>query len=104
MKLDAIALITAAAAAGGTGGRVGFRDASAFSPSASAAGGPAAAAALRFGRSPAASAAGRLGMVSAYGTAAGGRIDVGDEYAPRDVYAMEEWAAQCGVQKADGVQ
>lgn len=43
-----------------------------------------------------------LGMVSAYQT--GGRVNVADEYAPRDVYSMEEWASQYGVQKADGVQ
>jgi hypothetical protein len=41
-------------------------------------------------------------MVSAYQT--GGRVNVADEYAPRDVYSMEEWASQYGVQKADGVQ
>ena len=43
-----------------------------------------------------------LGMVSAYQT--GGRVNVAEEYAPRDVYSMEEWASQYGVQKADGVQ
>ena len=47
---------------------------------------------------------GALGMVSTYGSSTGGRVDVSDEYAPRDVYSMEEWATQYGVQKADGVQ
>ena len=47
---------------------------------------------------------GALGMVSTYGTGTGGRVDVSDEYATRDVYSMEEWATQYGVQKADGVQ
>ena len=46
-----------------------------------------------------------LGMVSAYGqTSTGGRVNVNDEYGQRDVYAMEEWASQYGVQRADGVQ
>lgn len=35
---------------------------------------------------------------------AGGLIDVTDEYAQRDVYAMEEWATQYGAQKAPGVE
>lgn len=34
----------------------------------------------------------------------GGLINVADEMAQRDVYAMEEWATQYGVQKMDGIQ
>ncbi|KAL7528749.1 hypothetical protein ACHAXR_002607, partial [Thalassiosira sp. AJA248-18] len=33
-----------------------------------------------------------------------GLIDVNDIYSPRDVYSMEEWATQYGMQKADGVE
>lgn len=33
-----------------------------------------------------------------------GLIDVTDIYSPRDVYSMEAWAAQYGMQKADGVE
>jgi hypothetical protein len=44
-----------------------------------------------------------LSMVS-YGTMGGGLIDVTDEYAQRDVYAMEEWSVQYGVQKVDGIE
>lgn len=33
-----------------------------------------------------------------------GAINVADEYAQRDVYAMEEWAIGYGAQKADGVE
>lgn len=35
---------------------------------------------------------------------AGGAINLADEYAQRDVYAMEEWATQYGAQKAPGVE
>jgi len=31
-------------------------------------------------------------------------IDLTDEYTPRDVYGMEQWALQNGVQKVDGVE
>ena len=34
-----------------------------------------------------------------YATQAAGLVDVYDIYAPRDVYSMEEWAAQYGMQK-----
>lgn len=33
-----------------------------------------------------------------------GLVDVTDIYSPRDVYSMEEWATQYGMQKADGVE
>ncbi|EJK46496.1 hypothetical protein THAOC_34832, partial [Thalassiosira oceanica] len=39
-----------------------------------------------------------------YATQAAGVVDVYDIYAPRDVYSMEEWAAQYGMQKAPGVE
>jgi len=46
-----------------------------------------------------------LNMVSAYGTMGGsGLINVADETAQREVYAMEEWATQYGVQKYPGVE
>jgi len=38
------------------------------------------------------------------GAAVGGLVDVYDEYAQRDVYAMEEWATQYGAQKAPGIE
>ena len=44
-----------------------------------------------------------LGMVG-YGTQQGTRVDVSNEYAPRDIYPMQDWAAQYGVQMAEGVQ
>jgi len=34
----------------------------------------------------------------------GGLVDVYNEYAERDTYSMDEWAAQYGAQKADGVE
>mmetsp|Transcript_13692 Transcript_13692/g.33140 ORF Transcript_13692/g.33140 Transcript_13692/m.33140 type:complete len:460 (-) Transcript_13692:190-1569(-) len=34
----------------------------------------------------------------------GGMVDVLDIYSPRDVYSMDEWATQYGMQKADGVE
>ena len=34
-----------------------------------------------------------------YAPQAAGLVDVYDVYAPRDVYSMEEWAAQYGMQK-----
>ena len=34
-----------------------------------------------------------------YAPQAAGLVDVSDIYAPRDVYSMEEWAAQYGMQK-----
>ena len=37
--------------------------------------------------------------LSQYATQAAGLVDVYDIYAPRDVYSMEEWAAQYGMQK-----
>ena len=37
--------------------------------------------------------------LSQYATQAAGFVDVYDVYAPRDVYSMEEWAAQYGMQK-----
>jgi len=39
-----------------------------------------------------------------FAPAMGGLIDVTDEYAQRDVYAMEEWATQYGLQKDPGVE
>mmetsp|Transcript_31074 Transcript_31074/g.59028 ORF Transcript_31074/g.59028 Transcript_31074/m.59028 type:complete len:472 (+) Transcript_31074:55-1470(+) len=33
-----------------------------------------------------------------------GLVDVADIYSPRDVYSMEEWATQYGLQKAEGVE
>ena len=45
-----------------------------------------------------------MSCLSTYGSSTGGRVDVSDEFPPRDVYSMEEWATQYGVQKADGVQ
>jgi len=33
-----------------------------------------------------------------------GLIDVADEFSPRDVYGMEQWAVQNGVQKTQGVE
>ncbi|KAL7535621.1 hypothetical protein ACHAWF_005218 [Thalassiosira exigua] len=33
-----------------------------------------------------------------------GLVNIHDEYSPRDVYAMEQWAQQCGAQKAPGVE
>mmetsp|Transcript_25689 Transcript_25689/g.54634 ORF Transcript_25689/g.54634 Transcript_25689/m.54634 type:complete len:461 (-) Transcript_25689:151-1533(-) len=33
-----------------------------------------------------------------------GFVQVADIYSPRDVYSMEEWATQYGMQKADGVE
>mmetsp|Transcript_2603 Transcript_2603/g.5766 ORF Transcript_2603/g.5766 Transcript_2603/m.5766 type:complete len:465 (+) Transcript_2603:101-1495(+) len=39
-----------------------------------------------------------------YAPQAAGLVDVSDIYAQRDVYSMEEWAAQCGMQKAPGVE
>ena len=44
-----------------------------------------------------------LGMVG-YGTQQGTRVDVSNEYAPRDIYPMQDWATQYGVQMAEGVQ
>lgn len=35
---------------------------------------------------------------------AGGQVNIYDEYAQRDVYAMEEWATQYGMQKAEGIE
>eukprot|EP00977_Amphora_coffeiformis_P020196 scaffold8005_cov275-Amphora_coffeaeformis.AAC.14 len=46
----------------------------------------------------------RSTAVSAFGAAAGSTINVADETAQRDVYGMENWAMQCGVQKANGVE
>ena len=37
-------------------------------------------------------------------TAAGGLVNIADEYAQRDVYSMEEWAMQYGAQKAPGIE
>mmetsp|Transcript_9026 Transcript_9026/g.19548 ORF Transcript_9026/g.19548 Transcript_9026/m.19548 type:complete len:470 (-) Transcript_9026:131-1540(-) len=37
-------------------------------------------------------------------TQQGGYVDVTDVRSPRDVFSMEEWAAQYGIQKADGVE
>eukprot|EP00581_Thalassiosira_minuscula_P004565 CAMPEP_0183742846 /NCGR_PEP_ID=MMETSP0737-20130205/64907_1 /TAXON_ID=385413 /ORGANISM="Thalassiosira miniscula, Strain CCMP1093" /LENGTH=472 /DNA_ID=CAMNT_0025978441 /DNA_START=42 /DNA_END=1460 /DNA_ORIENTATION=+ len=39
-----------------------------------------------------------------YATAEEGLVNVADIYSPRDVYSMEEWASQYGMQKADGVE
>ena len=39
-----------------------------------------------------------------FATASQGLVDVTDIWSPRDVYSMEQWAAQCGMQKADGVE
>ena len=39
-----------------------------------------------------------------YAQTMGGAINLADEYAPRDVYGMEQWAQQYGLQKADGVE
>ncbi|KAL7554012.1 hypothetical protein ACHAWF_017385 [Thalassiosira exigua] len=39
-----------------------------------------------------------------YSMAQQGLVDVTDVWSPRDVYSMEEWASQYGVQKADGVE
>ena len=39
-----------------------------------------------------------------YATQAEGYVNVQDLYTPRDVYSMEEWARQYGVQKANGVE
>jgi hypothetical protein len=41
-----------------------------------------------------------------YGAMMGGNglINVADEMAQRDVYAMDEWATQYGVQKAEGIE
>jgi len=66
---------------------------------------------------------GFMGVVSAFSTPASTRsnniptiktslassfgkqtIDITDEYTPRDVYGMEQWALQNGVQKVDGVE
>lgn len=44
-----------------------------------------------------------IGMVG-YGTQQGTRVDVSNEYAPRDIYPMQDWATQYGVQMAEGVQ
>jgi len=57
--------------------------------------------------SPAAVHHGRtaLPIVAAYGTMGdGGLINVADEMAQRDVYAMDEWATQYGVQKVQGIE
>lgn len=34
----------------------------------------------------------------------GGLVNLEDVYSPRDVYSMEEWATQYGMQKSDGVE
>ena len=45
-----------------------------------------------------------LMMISSYGSSTSNLLDV-SEYSPRgDLYAMEEWATQYGVQKLDSVQ
>ena len=41
----------------------------------------------------------KVAALSQYATQAAGLVDVYDVYAPRDVYAMEAWAAQYGMQK-----
>ena len=33
-----------------------------------------------------------------------GLVEITDIYSPRDVYSMDEWATQYGLQKADGVE
>ncbi|KAL3908868.1 MAG: hypothetical protein SGARI_002872 [Bacillariaceae sp.] len=39
-----------------------------------------------------------------FATASQGLIDVADIWSPRDVHSMEQWAVQCGMQKANGVE
>jgi len=38
------------------------------------------------------------------GMMGGGLINIADQMTPRDVYAMDEWATQYGVQKMDGIE
>ena len=42
--------------------------------------------------------------VGTFGASTSGAINVADEMAQRDVYSMESWALQYGVQKVDGVE
>lgn len=39
-----------------------------------------------------------------YATEQYGCVNIADIYSPRDVFSMEQWAAQYGMQKADGVE
>ena len=45
-----------------------------------------------------------LTQLNQYASATAGAINLADEYAERDVYAMEEFATQYGLQKAPGVE
>jgi len=45
-----------------------------------------------------------LTQLNQYASATAGAINLADEYAQRDVYSMEEFATQYGLQKAPGVE